>query len=54
MAKTRYTGVTKDEKTGKFAYTLNLGLTLRQVNLTKNTDEGSQLLKKPLKLVPVP
>ena len=44
----------KTKKQENLPITLNLGLTLRQVNLTNNTDEGSQLLKKPLKLVPVP
>ena len=51
MSKTRYTGVTKDDKTGKYTYYFKAGVV---VNHIKNVDVVFKLLKKPLKHVQEP
>lgn len=53
MSKTRYTGVTKDDKTGKYTYYFKAGVDLA-TGKPKNVDVVFKPQKKPLKHVQEP
>ena len=51
MSKTRYTGVTKDDKTGKYTYYFKAGVDLATGKPYQNVDVVFKPQKKPLKHV---